>query len=420
MFNIFNKNKLSKEEKQFNQQFSSGADDIILSKNLRKDLNNKNLNNNICIIGQAGTGKGRNYIIPNLLQANSSFVIFEEHSHEYNKIADFLKQEKGYNIQVFDLQNPENSIYYNPLSFIKDEDDINRIIDCLYTNIDIKEKDDFLNDTEKMLLKFIILYLIEKKEHLTFPTIIKYLEIIGNSNEEFFRFFEDIETTITNRSCLNLAKIIKTLPQASKSITAVAIICKIHPFVTGEITKIINDTTLNINALIESKSAIFIVAPIFKEYFKPIVAMLYSEIFKHLHQTIKPNNKPTHHIQFIMDDFVNMCYFSNFNQLMAGSRIKNIDFTILLQSISQLKAKLPDTWKIILDCCDIKIFLGASSHETLDYFCNLIKQNITINDLKTMNMSDCIVFTHKTSGILCDKYILEEHPDYQNVIKVNS
>ena len=35
MFNIFNKNKLSKEEKQFNQQFSSGADDIILSKNLR-------------------------------------------------------------------------------------------------------------------------------------------------------------------------------------------------------------------------------------------------------------------------------------------------------------------------------------------------------------------------------------------------
>ena len=118
MFNIFNKNKLSKEEKQFNQQFSSGADDIILSKNLRKDLNNKNLNNNICVIGQAGTGKGRNYIIPNLLQANSSFVIFEEHSHEYNKIADFLKQEKGYNIQVFDLQNPENSICYNPLSFI--------------------------------------------------------------------------------------------------------------------------------------------------------------------------------------------------------------------------------------------------------------------------------------------------------------
>ena len=417
MFNIFNKNKLSKEEKQFNQQFSSGADDIILSKNLRKDLNNKNLNNNICVIGQAGTGKGRNYIIPNLLQANSSFVIFEEHSHEYNKIADFLKQEKGYNIQVFDLQNPENSIYYNPLSFIKDEDDINRIIDCLYTNIDIKEKDDFLNDTEKMLLKFIILYLIEKKEHLTFPTIIKYLEIISNSNEEFFRFFEDIETTITNRSCLNLAKIIKTLPQASKSVAAIAIICKIHPFVTGEITKIINDTTLNINALTESKSAIFIVAPIFKEYFKPIVAMLYSEIFKHLHQTIKPNNMPTHHVQFIMDDFVNMCYFSNFNQLMTDSRIKNIDFIILLQSISQLKEKYPKTWETILDYCDIQILLGSSSNDTLNYFYELTSQNIPIVNTKPMNMDKCIVYTYKTQGILCDKYILEEHPDYQNVVK---
>ena len=121
-----------------------------------------------------------------------------------------------------------------------------------------------------------------------------------------------------------------------------------------------------------------------------------------------------------MDEFANMFYLREFDYLIAGSRHKNMDFTLLIQSISQLKAKFPDTWKIILDCCDIKIFLRASSHETLNYFCNLIKQNITINDLKTMNMSDCIVFTHKTSGILCNKYILEEHPDYQNVIKMNN
>ena len=44
MFNIFNKNKLSKEEKQFNQQFSSGADDIILSKNLRKEFRRSETN----------------------------------------------------------------------------------------------------------------------------------------------------------------------------------------------------------------------------------------------------------------------------------------------------------------------------------------------------------------------------------------
>ena len=129
MFNIFNKNKLSKEEKQFNQQFSSGADDIILSKNLRKDLNNKNLNNNICVIGQAGTGKGRSFIMPNLLQANSNFVVFEGHAHEHAQIAKFLEQQKGYNIQIFDLQNIENSLHYNPFDFINNEGDINRLLD---------------------------------------------------------------------------------------------------------------------------------------------------------------------------------------------------------------------------------------------------------------------------------------------------
>ena len=74
----------------------------------------------------------------------------------------------------------------------------------------------------------------------------------------------------------------------------------------------------------------------------------------------------------------------------------------------------------ILDYCDIQILLCYSSNDTLNYFYELTSQNIPIVNIKPMNMDRCIVYTHKTQGILCDKYILEEHPDYQNVIKVNS
>ena len=418
MFNIFNKNKLSKEEKQFNQQFSSGADDIILSKNLRKDLNNKNLNNNICVIGQAGTGKGRSFIMPNLLQANSNFVIFEGHAHEHAQIAKFLEQQKGYNIQIFDLQNIENSLHYNPFDFINNEGDINRLLDCLYDNIE--SNGDFFDKMEKMFIKLSIFFLMEKNEKVTFSNIYNFLENTSASNtRDFYKIFEEIEKTNPKSKCAYLAKTIKQVAEKRRTSSLMDAANRIHPF-TNHFGKILNDTNLDINALIDSKAALFIIAPVFKEPLHPIIAMLYSEIFKQLNQYVKEKGRLPYHVQFIMDEFANMCYLREFDYLIAGSRHRNMDFTLLIQSISQLKAKFPDTWKIILDCCDIKIFLGASSHETLNYFCNLIKQNITINDLKTMNMSDCIVFTHKTSGILCDKYILEEHPDYQNVIKVNN
>lgn len=61
-------------------------------------------NLNVCVIGGAGTGKTRNYVLPNILQANTSYVITDRDGYLLNKTGKFLK-EQGYIIKVLILND---------------------------------------------------------------------------------------------------------------------------------------------------------------------------------------------------------------------------------------------------------------------------------------------------------------------------
>lgn len=81
---------------------------IILTDDVQLSLNpvrtGKNLN--VCVIGGAGTGKTRNYVLPNILQANTSYVIIDKSGYLLNSTGKFLK-EQGYVVKVFNLNDTE-------------------------------------------------------------------------------------------------------------------------------------------------------------------------------------------------------------------------------------------------------------------------------------------------------------------------
>ena len=62
--------------------------------------------------GGSGAGKSASYVIPNALQLLGSYVFTDPKGELYDKTAGFFK-EKGYNVKVFNLVNPENSDGYN-------------------------------------------------------------------------------------------------------------------------------------------------------------------------------------------------------------------------------------------------------------------------------------------------------------------
>ena len=85
----------------------------ILSKNL---IGHANCHNTL-VLGRTGTGKTLNYIIPNLMQMDGSYIIADPKGELYAKTRHMFDK-NGYDIRVLDFMRPEESMHYNPFVYI--------------------------------------------------------------------------------------------------------------------------------------------------------------------------------------------------------------------------------------------------------------------------------------------------------------
>ena len=142
----------------------------------RPNSNNKLLTQNVCIglntkkhrrnlntivVGGSGAGKTRFYCKPNLMQANTSFVVLDPKGEMLRDTGNLLLS-KGYELKVLDLLHMEKSHCYNPFVYIRNDDEAQKLVTNLFkatTPKDAQSNDPFWEDTAKMLLMALVLYL---------------------------------------------------------------------------------------------------------------------------------------------------------------------------------------------------------------------------------------------------------------------
>ena len=107
----------------------------ILSQNVRMGLDGKKHRRNLLqiVIGGSGAGTTRFFVKPNLMQANSSFLVTNPKGEVLRAIAPLLI-EKGYVIKVFDLIDPSHSDAFNPFPYIRDDKDAMKLVNSLIKN----------------------------------------------------------------------------------------------------------------------------------------------------------------------------------------------------------------------------------------------------------------------------------------------
>ena len=79
------------------------------------------------VIGGSGSGKTRFFAKPNLMQTNTSFVVLDPKGENLRDTG-YLLEEKGYEVRVLDLINMEKSHCYNPFVYLKDDNDVQRLV----------------------------------------------------------------------------------------------------------------------------------------------------------------------------------------------------------------------------------------------------------------------------------------------------
>lgn len=105
--------------------------DVYLS--LNAQWTRRNLN--AFYLGASGTGKSRFAVKPNLLSANSSFVVTDPSAEILKDCGGFLESQ-GYVIKVLNLKDLSQSNRYNPMAYINKVADIPVLTNCMLANLD--------------------------------------------------------------------------------------------------------------------------------------------------------------------------------------------------------------------------------------------------------------------------------------------
>ena len=107
----------------------------ILTRNVAIGLDGRKhrRNLNVLVCGGSGAGKTRFYAKPNLMNANTSFVVLDPKGELLQDCGGLL-QAKGYVVKVIDLLNMEKSHCYNPFVYLRTDADVFMLVTNLFTN----------------------------------------------------------------------------------------------------------------------------------------------------------------------------------------------------------------------------------------------------------------------------------------------
>lgn len=169
--------------RQVNKKYSNksfGADKIM-TKNVRISYNSRKHRRNLLtvVVGGSGSGKTRFYAKPNIMQANTSFVVLDPKGENLRDTG-YLLEQKGYEVRVLDLISMKKSHCYNPFVYLKDDNDVQRLVTNLFkatTPKGSQSNDPFWDTAASMLLLALIFYLKYEapKEEQNFSMVMELL-----------------------------------------------------------------------------------------------------------------------------------------------------------------------------------------------------------------------------------------------------
>lgn len=363
-----------------NRKYRAAApeDNKIFTQNVRMGLDGRKhrRNLNTVVVGGSGAGKTRFYAKPNLCQANTSFTVLDPKGELLRSTGHLLRQ-KGYEVRVLDLLNMEKSHCYNPFVYLRDDNDVQRLVTNLFKSTTPKgsqSNDPFWDTAASMLLLALIFYLKYEAppDEQNFPMVMEMLRAadVREDCDEYTSPLDELFERLEMRNPDHIAvKYYKDYHSGSaktlKSIQ-ITLAARLEKFNLSSLATLTATDELDLPSLGEKKVALFALIPDNDTSFNFLVSILYTQLFQQLfyladHKYGGSLPVPVH---FLMDEFSNVSLPEDFSKILAVMRSRNVYVSIILQNVAALKALFEKEWESILGNCDEFLYLGGNETST--------------------------------------------------------
>ena len=409
-------------------------------------------NKNVLVVGGSGSGKTRFFVLPNLMQCHSSYVVTDPKGSVLVECGQLLRR-KGYRIKVLNTINFAKSMHYNPFAYIHSEKDILKLVTTLMLNTKGEGQggDPFWQKAETLLYCARIGYIHYEapEEEQNFATLIEMINRmeVHEDDEEYKNtvdvLFEDLERQKPEHFAVRQYRKYKLA--AGKTAKSILISCgaRLAVFDIAELRAVTAYDELELDTVGDRKTAMFFIMSDTDDTFNFLISMAYTQMFNLLCEKaddVYGGRLPVH-VRCLIDECANIGQIPRLEKLMATIRSREISACLILQAQSQLKALYKDNADTIVGNCDSFIFLGgkepttlkelsaALGRETIDTYNTgesrgretshslnyqkLGKELMTQDELAVLDGSKCILQLRGVRPFLSDKYDITKHPYFK-------
>ena len=362
------------------------SENKLMTQNVAIGINAKkhrrNLNTLVC--GGSGAGKTRFYCKPNLMQANTSFVILDPKGEIVRDVGKLLET-KGYEIKVLDLISMEKSHCYNPFVYLQNDNDIQRLVTNLFKSTTPKgsqSNDPFWDTAASMLLLALVFYLHYEAppDEQNFAMVMEMLRAGSIEDEDDPRpspldqLFNELSEDYPDHIALKYYRSYHSGSAKTLKSIQITLAARLEKFNLESLAALTSTDELDLGSLGEKKTALFALIPDNDTSFNFLVSILYTQLFQqlfysadHIHGGSLPI--PVH---FLMDEFANVSLPDDFDKILSVMRSRSVSVSIILQNLAQLKALFEKQWESIVGNCDEFLYLGGNEQSTHKYVSELL------------------------------------------------
>ena len=436
--------------RQVNAQFCQ-KQNKILTRHVRLglDTHKHRRSLNVLVIGGSGAAKTRGYVKPNILEANTNYVITDPKMEVLTDTGGYLKK-KGYDVRVLNLVNLEQSDGYNPFCYLRDEKDALKLVNTLIQATTPKgshESDPFWTKSETALLQAIILMLHQEAPayEQNFSMVMRVLEYaeVREDDDEYISpldlLFKAMEHEHPESVALRQYKVFKQAAGKTAKSILVSAAVRLAPFNLPQIKAITDHDDMDLYTLGEKKCALYAVIPDNDTTFNFLVSLLYSQIFQTLYycaDQIHHGALPCH-VHFLLDEAPSV-NLPGLPRELATMRSRNISCSTIIQNMAQIKELYKDSWETIPGNSDTLLYLGGNESSTHKYISEALgkstidtkthgqtkgrsgsystnfqmsgRELLTPDEVRMLDNRYCILFIRGARPVLDLKYELMEHP----------
>ena len=445
--------------------------DVYLS--LNAQWTRRNLN--AFYLGASGTGKSRFAVKPNLLSANSSFVVTDPSAEILKDCGGFLESQ-GYVIKVLNLKDLSQSNRYNPMAYINKVADIPVLTNCMLANLDGQKSGGNSGGENKFWTKS-TLAIVTACTAYQFEVFCEDNEFLedgvtpnphykGNRNYvnvmrmlRMAEIHEDEGGTISDLDCLfaelaeknhksyavKMYQTFKMAPDKTALNILISTAVELGTFFDNdEFSNLAFRDEMDIESIGQRKTAVFIITPEGETTYNFFAAMFYTQLFQVLYKVGERNAKAGGDpalkipVRIFLDEMANVGHVPQFNEKLSTMRKYRISCVPIFQSLAQLKTCFKDDWEVVIGNCDTMVFLGGaepsecemlskrlgkmsirtysygtSKNGSSDNQQQIGREVLTADEIERMKNNEQLVFIRGVRPFCTEKYTYEKHPNYK-------